>query len=624
MKDTEIFFWGKDYKKPSVLPRVTMDSNFYNVDKESLDKFLTKKERTSSVFVKELQSNKVKLQNLHWLCNSIVNTTAVSKPSVHFTPTPGINRALLSGEAITLSTGPMFDWRIDLEERVNNIAANAFHEALHVKYTTPDITKMLIERGYTLKGIDRHGREIILPNNKELGKILPDTLFANLHNILEDRRIESLGTKLYPGYVYYLESSRQYALQLHTINIEDRISNAKTTPEKFEEILFSYILYKVLLPEFADTFKSESYKHFLKSVDIPRFNSLIYEVDSIVSKSNTNHEELYAQVIKLRELFPKDYKQKDIAQTEMRFFEVESGSFGDMNKDYWKLVNELTEPNQKEKKVKLKQDKKQFKGIETLKVVKKGPGRFEPAVYNAAKTLSRKFSKNLTFVESRYNRVIDSYEMNSGDIDESELHAIKKNKFIFFQEEDLPSYNVDFGILVDESGSMNGQKIIKAQIATLALALALKDSSFLNLFIWGHTANVQGCDVLINDYYNSEEQGDIRSLFQIAANSNNADGFAIQYCGDLLLKRNSNKKVLVVISDGYPMAINYSGAPAESHVKTVVEGLERRGVFVIQIAIDGINSERMFKHFVPYSETSLVEGFTKLLKKQLIEAVEFV
>ena len=62
------------------------------------------------------------------------------------------------------------------------------------------------------------------------------------------------------------------------------------------------------------------------------------------------------------------------------------------------------------------------------------------------------------------------------------------NKNIFQDIEEIPTYSLDFGILLDESGSMRSN-MREAKLAVLSLLLGLRENKHINLFVYGHTAN---------------------------------------------------------------------------------------------------------------------------------------
>ncbi len=78
--------------------------------------------------------------------------------------------------------------------------------------------------------------------------------------------------------------------------------------------------------------------------------------------------------------------------------------------------------------------------------------------------------------------------------------------------------------------------------------------------------------------------------------------------------------MLFVISDGYPAGHHYGGAPAEAAVREEVKKLSRKGVKTVQVAIESFQSEKMFKHFVSFTDhKTLVNDMRKLIVKVVRE-----
>lgn len=622
----EVFKWHSSYKKKPIVSieeaeKATLP-DFYNVDKITLEKTSSKESRLCQLYIKAKDHDSTILNKINRVVGTIVATTthSVKKPSINFNHLEGNNSASFAGERINVSLTSLYDHRIPLFMRINNVIATSFHEALHIQHTTPGVAALLMAAKRTKKEINAIGRTIDVPDFKETGKLFDNDnkLYMLCHNIVEDRRIEALGVKRAPGYVYYLEASRSYAIFMHHISIQEKKNELKEMDDfkNFWDAIFLYILYKVLLPEVVPFFL----KHVTKK---PYFNETIAKVNAIVGNVSDDFKTVKEQSKQLYELFPKNYKNEYKNVGAAIFIATDGDKEITISKELRDMIEkECTSEENKTKEMKLLDFKDSFSNIDSIieKAAPINPPSFE--VFDKAKKLSKQFSKNFTFVDSKYNRFTETFELQSGAIEEGDLAIAKKNKFIFFEEDPIPHYNLDFGVLIDESGSMSGDKIEKAKAAAIALTLALNQNKFINFFVWGHSANTgeNRSGLIIFNYYNSENRkSNINTLFGIRARGNNADGFAINYVGDFLARRRSRKKVLVVISDGAPHAEGYGGLSAIQHTKQMVDLLESRGVYVVQIAIDSLDSSKMFKNFIEYSEDALGTGLKKILSKQLIE-----
>ena len=129
----------------------------------------------------------------------------------------------------------------------------------------------------------------------------------------------------------------------------------------------------------------------------------------------------------------------------------------------------------------------------------------------------------------------------------------------YFSREIVPDGqpNVVFGILLDESGSMWGDKVEKTKKSAILLEYALRKLN-IPLIICGHDESVSR-DVNIYSYvdFDTNDDKDCYRLAGVQARSNNADGCAITYMAKKLVQRPEEIKVLIVISDGEPAAYSY-------------------------------------------------------------------
>lgn len=243
------------------------------------------------------------------------------------------------------------------------------------------------------------------------------------------------------------------------------------------------------------------------------------------------------------------------------------------------------------------------------------------------KTLARK--------DERFN--------TSGDLDEDELYRLLQGDTRVFKdnteevEEEAAVY-----FLVDISGSMRGSigyshippdsgilpdKIqVAAEMAWL-IAHSMNKRPHVKVKVYAHTGDV-GSDFSIGAVgaavvYRVFEPGDpitrLNMLLNLP-NGENYDGFAIGYVGKQIMNDEATKKYLIVLADGQPVGRGYGGRSAEDHVRAQTDMLMKKGINVMQIAIgNGISrksQERMFKHYVPFTDTTTtIKQLAKLLDK---------
>lgn len=204
----------------------------------------------------------------------------------------------------------------------------------------------------------------------------------------------------------------------------------------------------------------------------------------------------------------------------------------------------------------------------------------------AAKRLSG-ISKRL---QKRVEQVLE--DQNDGGVCKNLLMGNKINPAAsasshgkIFKRNILPeTKDIAISILIDESGSMSGNRIEKA----LEMAIIIEDfCTGLNipLSIVGHCDNCGR--VQLRNYILFEDTNKNRkyNLAEMRAGGCNRDGFALGYCIKNLLEREEENKLMIIISDGKPNSIGYSGALAEKDLQSIKTEFERKGGRLIAAAI---------------------------------------
>ena len=601
---------------------ITLEDNFYKVNKEKLLCFKDKKDRLAGNFIdfsnKDVKS--LKTECATFLINTAINLfeflTEEKISNIIFDVRKTGGSCDLIENRIIIGLKFLEYKEIPLELATNSILATIKHEFYHKRFTIKDWGS---------------------PNKKEITQTLSCPIRKDIFNILEDRRIEELGCKDFPGYVFHFEESRKLAFYFLK---KKEILN-------FANIPVDYLMYFFLMPEllqdyekkinnwllevpFATPDEVKSYE-VLKNLVIDTLNKIKFylkENYNLVFSNNLYDVRLCSYQIEA--LIPKELKDLMTKKKEETYFiDFELEDSDNVSKDLdTKDINEILKNS-----LKLKKEEKESKKENKLeKIENDSTGLFDffsinsvesgTVDYNLLKNseeISKNIFQNLGFLDSKFSRKIEEYELSEGDLDESELYGFSFNKDLFESLEDLPQYSLDFGILLDESGSMV-TRIFEAKVAVLALILALKENKNINLFVYGHTADIKPKTVELYEYYNSEKNiTDYTTLFNAYAKSNNADGYAIQKIGEIMSKSNKLEKVLIVISDGTPTAKKYFGDSAYRHVKSQVEKLEKKGFLVIQICMDNISeSPKMFNKFVPYNKGEFFDSLKNVLLEKLI------
>jgi cobalamin biosynthesis protein CobT len=228
--------------------------------------------------------------------------------------------------------------------------------------------------------------------------------------------------------------------------------------------------------------------------------------------------------------------------------------------------------------------------------------------------------------------------LKTGMVDEEELWRVGVGDTRVFERQTQPEQTfTSVTMLVDASGSMVGEGLDKAQELANVMMACLRTQKGVRTRVRAHTtghdytAGGSSCKI-----YRIWEPGDPDTrigLISAIPHGSNYDGFAIDWCAQELDRDSlpGESKLLLVLSDGLPAGsfidtatsapVHYGGQPAMEHMLELSTQWDRRGVHIVQIAIDqdGIRPEdqaQMFKHWIGYeSDQKLLMDLTKVLAK---------
>ena len=220
--------------------------------------------------------------------------------------------------------------------------------------------------------------------------------------------------------------------------------------------------------------------------------------------------------------------------------------------------------------------------------------------------------------------------MKSGRLDTSKLAEAKQHVSTIYERiGEVKTNKLCVAVLVDESGSMAGSKADGAGAAAIFLREALMKVPDVELFIYGHTADLPphhhrelnykgGSGTTQVFVYQEPGMKASKNLGFISGKYENRDGTAIISVAKRVRSKTQNKGVLVIISDGSPSAQNYGGETAKQDVKKRALQAEQLGFEVIQVTIGGYRSKDMFRTVVDIdSAREFPEKFVALLKKKV-------
>lgn len=230
--------------------------------------------------------------------------------------------------------------------------------------------------------------------------------------------------------------------------------------------------------------------------------------------------------------------------------------------------------------------------------------------------------KDIERMMAQRARVVNVPGYRSGRLHSSGLSRLfAGDDKVFRRKTDAYSKDTAVTLLMDNSGSMHGNKMITAMAAGYALAQTLERCGIANECL-GFTTSGGGWvkpedlrreemklkrsysrwEAVIMPIYKSFDEKfnpGVRSRFACASAiqdflQSNIDGESVEYAAMRLMKRKEKRKVLIVLSDGQPACSGNSSEVAR-HLKDTITALNRRGIETVGI---GIESEAV-RHYYP-------------------------
>ena len=199
--------------------------------------------------------------------------------------------------------------------------------------------------------------------------------------------------------------------------------------------------------------------------------------------------------------------------------------------------------------------------------------------------------------------------MRSGRLDTNKIAEAKQGvPTIYERIGNIKTDKICVTVLIDESGSMNGgrssgRKIDKAQQAAIFINEVFGSVPNVELFIYGHTADIKDTETNIHVYREPGHANCKWSLGNVRARNQNRDGHAILGVAKRVRKHTQNVGIMLVLSDGAPCAYKYDGQEGVKDTRRKVTEAQKLGFQVIQIAIEEhVDSDEMFDHFIKMTD----------------------
>lgn len=190
------------------------------------------------------------------------------------------------------------------------------------------------------------------------------------------------------------------------------------------------------------------------------------------------------------------------------------------------------------------------------------------------------------------------------------LATDKNFKKPFKSQRKTETGNVAVEILIDQSGSMGrNDRIGLAKKTAIAMAEALKDIDVSFEICGFHAVDCSAPsrsersgfnrfgEKTIHNVFKDFDSHDLSGIQKIYRGEQNVDGEAVQWAANRLAMRKEKRKIMIVLSDGYPESCSGERQIMRAHLKQTVAKVSKAGIEVIGV---GIQSEAV-QDFYPDS-----------------------
>lgn len=482
------------------------------------------------------------------------------------------------------------------EDKINIICGLGTHEAAHLKYTE------LRVYNYYCKSVSKG-----------------EQFFTNL---IEDHRIEDKLLSERPGYLDLIEESNNFRY----VKLKELISSvAGKFPTNLVNFLSSVIKF-VRFPDKLDKDTIKKYDIYFKRIkEILSQNcqftkdsciigySLYYALRDILSELKLNPDSLDDII---NTLYPGDrcleftvrYGKDVDSHSPLTDRSISSALKGGSSRLFSELISGKLEFGDGYKTFIEKPEGNKAEYLSLKRDIQK----YIPGI----KKLIRGTDKNYEF---------SIHGCREGLLDTNKLaEAYQGVPQVYIRKGKVSTNKTTVCVLIDQSGSMSwGRKSIIAKQAAILLNESLKDSPGVDLYIYGHTADMKTPgDTMIYSYREGSKYCPKFALSAANALGENRDGTAIYEVAKRVRKFTQEDCIMFVLSDGEPAASGYYGYPAFRHVHDKVKEVENMGFTVIQVSIDSVhNAREMFDNVISleYDLANFPKRLSQVIKKAIVK-----
>lgn len=533
------------------------------------------------------------------------------------------------GRVVYVSTQVFDEKEYSPGERLDVFLGLAIHEGCHVKYT--DFKDVLKPPKKSPMPSSPHG---LSPGEYRAAEL---KIIHQISNLLEDERIEQLLGEELPGLTKFLAKTKYFYFDKLWLDMK-LDETEKLNP--FER-LFS-TLHRII-----------RFPRYLKREDFEFFGKYLIDVKAVLTPYPDSTKEAVIAAYKIFDIFKEFYEHPPEVPEVPPIFggggegeeegegEIPSGVSdekigSDMVKDSEKIVDKIAKLFESTAEAGGTPDIKESKALAAEPWM---PGELEGKL--ARGRSKETFFHKVKDKRAEYQRIKDKVSiyiaplaraleykakdykiihkgMRHGYLDPNKLVEARQGVATVYQTYgEVKTDSICVGLLLDQSGSMSGDRIKKAQEAAILLREALKRAKNIQRFIYGHSGDMMTDQA--TELYIYEEPGYDQpwALGDVRAYSENRDGIAILETCQRIRQFTQRAGLLFVLADGAPSATDYHGASARAHTRRCVKQAEAMNFQIVQVCINSsYDPKEMFSHYITLEELeTLPRELGKVIKK---------
>lgn len=263
--------------------------------------------------------------------------------------------------------------------------------------------------------------------------------------------------------------------------------------------------------------------------------------------------------------------------------------------------------------------------IEPVKVPENMNKSWVPQMEDETRQMTARMQKDIERMMASQSHVIRTPGHKNGKLHAPSLFRVTQgDPRVFSQKQEHKSKDTAVSLVIDNSGSMGGQKMQLAMLAGYALSAtldrvkiahevigfttggffegipdsirrAMADDARRAKISWDRTTPLV---LPIYKTFDERISSTVKARFAYMANAQaglagNVDGESLQYAAERLLKRMEKRKVMLVLSDGQPAGSHKCGP----HLSFVVKDLARMGIECVGIGIMDDSVKRFYPNY---------------------------